>query len=134
MRYLRGYLLASVVAAAAFTLALAGIERESNTGNILAGTTVFLPYALLFTAVLAPIGLYLVRRMRRNGFMDVGLMGAVLGWLSTMVLFRGPGGLIDPMALAFAVAGFAAGLGFRAGHGPVVREPDRAAGPKADSA
>ena len=34
--------------------------------------------------------------------------GLCLGWLSTMVLFRSPFGLIDPMALAFAASGIAA--------------------------
>lgn len=123
MRFLRGFVLASIAASAVFTLVLSSIERESNPGNILAGWTVFIPYALIFTAILAPIGWVLLNRMQRTGFRHFGLAGLVLGWLSTMVLFHSPWGLVDPMALAFGAAGLAGGLAFRAGHGPAARKP-----------
>lgn len=118
VRILRGYILASVAGTIVFTLVLSALQQERNIGNILAASSVFFVYALMFTAVLAPLGLLLLRRLGRHGFLHFALAGLILGWLSTMVLLPNPAGLLKPMALAFGAAGLAAGFAFRAGYGP----------------
>lgn len=119
MRFLRGYLLASLAAAIAFTLALAALGRERDPGSFLAGLAVFGVYALAFTAVLAPVGWLLLRRLGRDGLLHYAFAGTALGWLSTFVLYRNVGGLAEPMALAFTLAGLAGGIAFRLGYGPI---------------
>jgi hypothetical protein len=117
MPFLRGFLLASLAAAIAFTLGIAGIERQGDAGSFLAGLAVFLVYALCFTAVLAPVGLFILHRLGRDDLVPYAIVGAGLGWLGTLVLYRTPAGLLRPLALAFALAGLAGGLAFRLGHG-----------------
>jgi hypothetical protein len=126
MRILRGYLAAAVAAAIAFTLVTVGIERETDPAAVFAGLLVFGFFALAYAAVLTPAGLFILRRLRRDRPWHFALAGAALGWLATLALLRDPAGLIDPIALAFAGAGLAAGFSFRVAYGPATRSGRRA--------
>jgi len=126
MRILRGYLAASVAAAVAFTLITVALEKETDPASIFAGLAVFVFFALAYAAVLTPAALFVLRRLRRDRPWQFAVAGATLGWLATLVLLRDPAGLVDPMALAFAGAGLAAGLAFRVTCGPATRSERRA--------